>query len=146
MRMRRTQITSAKQLSRDDIKPVLDRAAEFAADPTAHTDRWPSALLGLAFFEPSTRTQMSFAAAIKRLGGDIVDMGGVDTSSVTAVPARKPTASAVGGSAYTETNKPPPTALLTHRHRDKQLILASRYCETDGVGHNSDCSGLPRRA
>lgn len=81
--MRREHITSANALSRGDIEAVLDRAAEFAADPTAHTDRRPGALLGLAFFEPSTRTRMSFAAAIKRLGGDIVDMGPVEASSVS---------------------------------------------------------------
>ena len=95
--MRRTQITSARQLSRGDIEAVLDRAAEFATDPTAHTDRWPGALLGLAFFEPSTRTRMSFAAAIKRLGGDIVDMGGVDSSSVTKGESLADTARVIAG-------------------------------------------------
>jgi aspartate carbamoyltransferase catalytic subunit len=80
--MRHDHITSAKQLSRGDIEAVLDRASEIAADPGAFTDRHDEALLGLMFFEPSTRTKMSFSAAIKRLGGDIVDMGPVDSSSV----------------------------------------------------------------
>jgi aspartate carbamoyltransferase catalytic subunit len=39
-------------------------------------------VLALAFFEPSTRTKMSFDAAMQRLGGRVVDMGGVDSSSV----------------------------------------------------------------
>ncbi|MXR52645.1 aspartate carbamoyltransferase [Halovenus sp. WSH3] len=80
--MRHDHITSAKQLSREDIEAVLDRASEIAADPAAYADRHEGALLGLMFFEPSTRTKMSFSAAIKRLGGDIVDMGPVDSSSV----------------------------------------------------------------
>ncbi|WP_336327058.1 aspartate carbamoyltransferase [Halovenus sp. HT40] len=80
--MRHDHITSAKQLSRGDIEAVLDRASEIAADPAAVADRHDGALLGLMFFEPSTRTKMSFSAAIKRLGGDIVDMGPVDSSSV----------------------------------------------------------------
>jgi len=80
--MRHDHITSAKQLSRGDIETVLDRAGEMAADPSAHADRHEGALLGLLFFEPSTRTKMSFSTAIKRLGGDIVDMGPVDASSV----------------------------------------------------------------
>jgi aspartate carbamoyltransferase catalytic subunit len=75
-------ITSARQLSRADIETVLDRARAIAEDPSAYADRHPEALLGLLFFEPSTRTKMSFTAAIKRLGGDIVDMGPVDSSSV----------------------------------------------------------------
>jgi len=80
--MRDEDIISAKQLSRADIEGVLDRAAEIAADPAAVADRHANALLGLCFFEPSTRTKMSFAAAIKRLGGDVVDMGTVESSSV----------------------------------------------------------------
>ena len=75
-------IISAKHLSRADIESVLDRAAEIAADPDAVADRHAGKLLGMLFFEPSTRTKMSFSAAMKRLGGDIVDMGPVDQSSV----------------------------------------------------------------
>jgi aspartate carbamoyltransferase catalytic subunit len=75
-------ITSAKQLSRGDIESLLDHASEIAADPSAYGDRHDGTLLGLMFFEPSTRTKMSFTAAMKRLGGDIVDMGPVDSSSV----------------------------------------------------------------
>ncbi|ERH10729.1 MAG: aspartate carbamoyltransferase [halophilic archaeon J07HX64] len=80
--MEHSNITSARQLSRGDIETVLDRARDIAADPSAYADRHTGALLGLLFFEPSTRTKMSFTAAIKRLGGDIVDMGPVDSSSV----------------------------------------------------------------
>jgi len=80
--MRHDHIISAKQLSRADIEEVLDRAAEVAADPEAAADRHENTLLGLLFFEPSTRTKMSFTAAIKRLGGDVVDMGTVESSSV----------------------------------------------------------------
>jgi aspartate carbamoyltransferase catalytic subunit len=80
--MRHDHITSAKQLSRGDIETVLDHTSEIAADPSAYADRHEGALLGLMFFEPSTRTKMSFSAAIKRLGGDIVDMGPVESSSV----------------------------------------------------------------
>ena len=80
--MRHDHIISAKQLSRADIEEVLDRAAEMAADPEVLADRHENALLGLLFFEPSTRTKMSFTAAVKRLGGDVVDMGTVESSSV----------------------------------------------------------------
>jgi aspartate carbamoyltransferase catalytic subunit len=80
--MEHSNITSARQLSRGDIETVLDRARDIAVDPSAYADRHPGALLGLLFFEPSTRTKMSFTTAIKRLGGDIVDMGPVDSSSV----------------------------------------------------------------
>ena len=80
--MRHDHVISAKQLTRGDIESVLDRARDIAADPSAYASRHDGALLGLLFFEPSTRTKMSFSAAIKRLGGGVVDMGPVDASSV----------------------------------------------------------------
>ncbi len=80
--MRHDHVISAKQLTRGDIESVLDRASDIAADPGTYAGRHQGTLLGLLFFEPSTRTKMSFSAAIKRLGGDVVDMGPVDASSV----------------------------------------------------------------
>ena len=80
--MRHDHLIGAKQLSRADIESVLDRAAEIDADVGAYADARPDALLGLCFFEPSTRTKMSFDTAIKRLGGDSIDMGPVESSSV----------------------------------------------------------------
>ncbi|MFO7925876.1 MAG: aspartate carbamoyltransferase [Halobacteriota archaeon] len=80
--MRHDHLISAKQLSRGDIDAVLDRAAEIDADPGALAGRHADTLLGLLFFEPSTRTKMSFDTAMKRLGGQTIDMGGVESSSV----------------------------------------------------------------
>ena len=80
--MRHDHLLSAKQLSRGDLETVLDRAAEFAADPDA-AEVGAGRVLGLCFFEPSTRTKMSFDAAMKRMGGDTVDMGSVESTSVT---------------------------------------------------------------
>jgi len=80
--MRHEHVISAKQFSRADIEAVLDRAATFDDDQRGVATAHEGALLGMAFFEPSTRTKMSFETAIKRLGGDIVDMGPVEYSSV----------------------------------------------------------------
>ena len=75
-------ILSASGLTRSDIEEVLSAAEAIAAAPAQHQDRLAHRLLGLLFFEPSTRTRMSFAAAMQRLGGGVIDMGSVDTSSV----------------------------------------------------------------
>ncbi|MWV64307.1 aspartate carbamoyltransferase [Halorubrum sp. JWXQ-INN 858] len=80
--MRQDHLITATQLSRDDIEAVLDRAREVAADPAAYMDRHAGAVLALCFFEPSTRTKMSFDTAAKRIGADTIDMGGVESSSV----------------------------------------------------------------
>jgi aspartate carbamoyltransferase catalytic subunit len=81
--MRHEHVISAKQFTRADIEAVLDRAADFAATQQDVADAHEGALLATAFFEPSTRTKMSFEAAIKRLGGDVIDMGPVEFSSVS---------------------------------------------------------------
>ncbi|AUX08420.1 aspartate carbamoyltransferase catalytic subunit [Halalkaliarchaeum desulfuricum] len=81
--MRHDHLISAAQLSRSDVEAVLDRAGEIADDLAAYRDSRPGLVLGLCFFEPSTRTKMSFDAAAKRLGGSTIDMGSVESSSVT---------------------------------------------------------------
>jgi len=81
--MRQDHLITATQLSRDDIEAVLDRAREVADDPDDFADRHAGRVLALCFFEPSTRTRMSFDSAAKRLGIDTIDMGDVDSSSVS---------------------------------------------------------------
>ena len=93
----RRQLITTKGLSRSEIEAVLDHAAEIAADPSAYGDRHEGALLGLLFYEPSTRTRMSFETAIKRLGGDAVDMGTVESSSVAKGETLADTARVVEG-------------------------------------------------
>jgi len=131
--MRHDHITSARQLTREDIEAVLDRAAEIAAAPDAVADRHAGALLGLLFFEPSTRTKMSFSAAIKRLGGDVVDMGPVESSSVKKGESLADTVRVVEGYA---------DALVLRHPSEGAATMASEYVDVplinagDGAGQH----------
>lgn len=74
-------IISIKDFEKEEIEALLDRAGAIDAgnyDRHALDDR----ILGVLFFEPSTRTRMSFEAAMARLGGTSIDMGGIEASSV----------------------------------------------------------------
>ena len=131
--MRHDHLLSTKQLSRGDLETVLDRAAEIAADPGAVADAHDDRLLGLCFFEPSTRTKMSFDAAMKRLGGDTVDMGSVESTSVTKGESLADTVRVVAGYA---------DALVLRHPSEGSATLASEFVDVpvlnggDGAGQH----------
>lgn len=129
--MRHDHVLTAKQFSRADIETVLDRAAAFAAG--THEPRHTDALLGLLFFEPSTRTKMSFETSIKRLGGDVIDMGAVDSSSVTKGESLADTVRVIEGYA---------DALVLRHPKQGSAKMASEFVSVpvinagDGAGHH----------
>ena len=71
-------------LSNDEILAILDDARRLlpVAQGKVYLPLLQGKILGNLFFEPSTRTRMSFETAMKRLGGDVVNLGDVKTSSV----------------------------------------------------------------
>jgi aspartate carbamoyltransferase catalytic subunit len=131
--MRQDHLVTTKQLSREDVETVLDRAAEIDADPAAFADHHDDAILGLCFFEPSTRTKMSFETAIKRLGGDTVDMGTVESSSVKKGESLADTARVIEGYADALVLRHPSqgAAKMVSEFVDVPLLNAG-----DGAGHH----------
>jgi len=131
--MEQTHLLTTKQLSREDIEGVLDRAAAVAADPAALGQRHAGTQLALCFFEPSTRTKMSFQSAIKRLGGDVVDMGPVDMSSVKKGESLADTVRVVEGYADAIVLRHPSqgAAKMASEFVDVPLVNAG-----DGAGHH----------
>src|SRR5919201_6687116 len=55
-----------RDFTRDELETVLELAAELKANPQPLL---PQRTLGLYFAQPSTRTRISFSAAIAQLGG-----------------------------------------------------------------------------
>lgn len=77
-------ILSGAQFSRE----ALDRILEVAGGMDEHLrkerslDLLDGYVMGALFFEPSTRTRLSFETAMHRLGGDVVGFAQAGTSSV----------------------------------------------------------------
>ena len=62
---------SIQNLSKEDILKVLSKAKEFKKNDTRNSCLQYK-IFGLLFFEPSTRTCLSFESAINRMGGKII--------------------------------------------------------------------------
>ena len=101
-------------LSNEDILSILDDAERLL--PVAKGEHYlpllQGKILGNLFFEPSTRTRMSFETAMKRLGGDVVNLGDVKTSSVVKGETLFDTIQMVDG--YTD--------IIAMRHPGKALL------------------------
>lgn len=130
--MDRNHIISAKNLAQADIETVLDRAAAIERNPPDR-ERHDGNLLGLLFFEPSTRTRMSFETAIKRLGGDALDMGPVESSSATKGESLADTVRVIEGYA---------DALVLRHPSEGAATMASEFVDVplinagDGAGQH----------
>jgi aspartate carbamoyltransferase len=78
-------ILSIKQFDRADIETVFGVAEEMRAmvERVGTFDLLKGKLIANLFYEPSTRTSSSFAAAIQRLGGNTILINDVKYSSVS---------------------------------------------------------------
>jgi aspartate carbamoyltransferase catalytic subunit len=74
-------IISIKDFKREDIDSLLRKAEEIQS-LQAPGRSLSGKLAALLFFEPSTRTRMSFASAIARLGGSSICVDSVEGSSI----------------------------------------------------------------
>lgn len=76
-------LISANDLSIEDLRHYLDLAARAEALPRQELVRLlPGHVLAVMFFEPSTRTRLSFEAAMSRLGGSVIGFSDTTTTSV----------------------------------------------------------------
>lgn len=77
-------VVSIKDFTRDEINEILDIAQEMkkTSEGKKTNKSLNGKILGTLFFEPSTRTRLSFESAMKRLGGTCIGFARPGTSSV----------------------------------------------------------------
>lgn len=74
-------LVSIDDYTKEEILEVLARATEFEKNPNCNL--LEGKVVASLFFEPSTRTRLSFETAINRMGGRIVGFTDSSSSSVT---------------------------------------------------------------
>lgn len=67
-------VVSARQFSREQLTQLARLAARYETQPQLITRPLTGKILISAFYEPSTRTRLSFESAWHRLGGDIMSI------------------------------------------------------------------------
>jgi len=74
-------LISITDYSKEDYLRILELAADFEKNPNQRL--LDGKVVASLFFEPSTRTRLSFETAINRLGGRIIGFSDAGSSSVS---------------------------------------------------------------
>ena len=77
--MKSKSLVSIDQCSKEDILRILDNARKFEANPNRKV--LEGKVAATLFFEPSTRTRLSFETAVNRLGGRVIGFSDASTTS-----------------------------------------------------------------
>ena len=68
-------------LDTDEISQLIDKANDIIANPAKYSEKCRGKKLATLFFEPSTRTRLSFEAAMYELGGNVLGFSAAQNSS-----------------------------------------------------------------
>ncbi|MBR7044024.1 MAG: aspartate carbamoyltransferase, partial [Prevotella sp.] len=77
--MQNRSLISISDLTKEETLSLLRRAKEFEQNPNQRI--LEGKVVGSLFFEPSTRTRLSFETAVNRLGGRVIGFSDASTSS-----------------------------------------------------------------
>ncbi len=87
--MKNKSLISINDFTKEEILRVLDLAGEFEQNPVQSI--LEGKVVATLFFEPSTRTRLSFESAVNRLGGKIIGFSDSASSSSTKGESLKDT-------------------------------------------------------
>jgi aspartate carbamoyltransferase catalytic subunit len=111
-------IISPSDLTLGEISELCDTAEKMLADTAAFVGVCRGKILAALFFEPSTRTRLSFEAAMLRLGGSVLGFADAASSSAAKGESLADTVRTV--SAYAD-------IIAMRNPKEGAALLASRY-------------------
>ncbi len=81
MQREKKSLISINDISKEEILRLMELAAHFEKEP--YEDILKGRVISSLFFEPSTRTRLSFESAINRLGGRVIGFSEISNTSVS---------------------------------------------------------------
>lgn len=119
--LKQRNILDPTDLSKEEINELMELAQDIIDNPIKYSDFCKGKLIGALFFEPSTRTRLSFEAAMLRLGGQVIGFSEPNSTSVTKGENLPDTIRTV--SCYTD--------LIVMRHpKEGAATYASQFTQT----------------
>jgi aspartate carbamoyltransferase catalytic subunit len=125
-------VIGIKGMTEQDIHKILEYSSEIKQNPANYSSNLEGKILGLAFWEPSTRTRLSFESAMFRLGGRITGFSSAAGTSLEKGESLSDTIHMLAG--YTD------GIVLRHPSRGSAK-LAARIAANYGVPIISGGSG-----
>ena len=113
-------LINADDFNVEEINEILNLAEEIIKRPSDFSNLCNGKILGTLFFEPSTRTRLSFESAIHRLGGDCIGFSESASSSTSKGESLADTIRTVSN--YTD-------IIAMRNPKEGSAVLASSYAE-----------------
>ncbi len=76
-------LITTEDLTVSEINELMQTAADIIENPAKYSDKCRGKKIATLFFEPSTRTRLSFEAAMLELGGSVLGFSDADSSSAS---------------------------------------------------------------
>jgi aspartate carbamoyltransferase catalytic subunit len=89
-------LLSPLDLSVSELDELLDIASDIASNPAKYSEYCKGKKLATLFYEPSTRTRLSFESAMLNLGGSVLGFSSADSSSAAKGESVSDTIQTVG--------------------------------------------------
>ncbi|MGO1468430.1 MAG: aspartate carbamoyltransferase [Tissierella sp.] len=76
-------LIDSMDLSLEELESLFELARDIIKDESKYNEVCKNKIMGALFYEPSTRTRLSFEAAMLRLGGQVIGFSEASSSSVS---------------------------------------------------------------